>query len=97
MDDTIDVIRFSESLPDNERKFMMDVLLKDLFWTRPVVYKQEEIDTYIRLVKEADKTRRLKDLKEAINAQQEQGVHPDMLKERDRLILELKKKPTAGQ
>ena len=97
MDDTIDVIRFSESLPDNERTFMMDVLLKDLFWTRPVVYKQEEIDTYIRLVKNADKTRRLKDLNEAINAQQGQGVHPDMLKERDRLILELKKKPTAGQ
>jgi DNA primase len=93
--ETLDVHAFVDTLPENERTFLTDVLFKDPFWIKPVVYEQEEIDTYIGLVKDVKKKRRFNDIQNIIKETVDRPVDQALIEERDRLRKALKTRTSA--
>ncbi len=93
--ETLDVYAFVDTLPENERTFLTEVLFKDPFWVKPVVYDQDEIDTYIGLVRDVKKKRRLNDIQNIIKETVDQPVDHTLIEERDRLRKELKTRTSA--
>ncbi|MCF7932780.1 MAG: DNA primase [Acholeplasmataceae bacterium] len=93
--ETLDVYAFVDTLPENERTFLTEVLFKDPFWVKPVVYDQDEIDTYIGLVRDVKKKRRLNDIQNIIKETVDQPVDHALIEERDRLRKELKTRTSA--
>ncbi|MEF3692815.1 MAG: DNA primase [Acholeplasmataceae bacterium] len=83
---------FLDTLPQEERAFLEDIILNDWFWKIKVEMQDIEILDYAKLVKEASLKRRLQYLNEKIKLS---GDHPKEkdLNERDQVIKDLKHKP----
>lgn len=90
--DTLILEDFMDTLPQEERSFLEELILNDWFWKIKIEMQDTEILDYARLVKEASLKRRLQYLNEKIKLN---GDHPKEkdLKERDQVLRELKHKP----
>jgi hypothetical protein len=82
---TMDLGEFLDRLTTDQRTFMEDHLLKDMYWIKNMDIGPEDVDDYIRLIKQSDLKRRydylcdkLKNLEDYTEA---------LAKERDQLKL----------
>ena len=84
----LDLNDFLDTLTGDQRTFMENVMLKDMFWTKNLPISEEEIETYVKLIKEANLRRRLEYIKDKL-AHEEQ-ITEALIKERDQIIVLLK-------
>ena len=81
---------FLDGLASDQREHMEKNLLKDMYWVNNFSTSDEEIENYIRLIKEANLKRRYDYLNDKINNLEEYSEH--LVKERDAIKLQLMKK-----
>ena len=81
----LDLNDFLDTLTGDQRTFMENVMLKDMFWTKKLPISEEEIETYVKLIKEANLKRRLEFINEKI-AREEQ-ITEALIKEKHQIIV----------
>jgi len=81
----LDLSDFLDTLTGDQRTFMETVMLKDMFWTKNLPISEEEIETYVKLIKEANLKRRLEFINEKI-AREEQ-ITEALIKEKHQIIV----------
>ncbi|MFH0766525.1 MAG: DNA primase [Bacillota bacterium] len=86
----LDLSDFLDELTSDQRTYMENVLLTDMFWTKNIGISNQEIESYINQIKEANLKRRLGYLKEKID--NEENVSDIVVNERDQIIVQLKHK-----
>ncbi len=84
----LDLNDFLDTLTTDQRVFMETVMLKDMFWTKNLPISEEEIVTYVKLIKEANLKRRLEYINEKIA--REELLTEALTKERDQILVLLK-------
>src|SRR5690606_15013006 len=81
---------FLDGLASDQREHMENNLLKDMFWVKNILISENEIEDYIRLIKEANLKRRYDYLNDKINNLNDYSEH--LIQERDAIKLQLQKK-----
>ncbi|MCF7930421.1 MAG: DNA primase [Acholeplasmataceae bacterium] len=81
---------FLDQLNGEQRLYVETYLLTDMFWVKNLPISDEEVESYIEQVKEANLKRRYEYLKEKI--ENEENVSNILINERDQIIVQLKHK-----
>ncbi len=73
--DELDINTFLDTLSSDQRTYMENDLLKDFHWKSNIMFKKDEIQSYVMLVKEANLVRRYQYLSDKYQENEQDNEH----------------------